>query len=363
MEKRDTILIVDDEPANVYLLQLMLEEKYELITSDNGKDAVKQAEEKLPDLILLDIMMPRMDGLEVCKVLIGNEITKDIPIILVSAKIQDKDVEAGLDMGAIDYIKKPVSEIELKARVRTALRIKHREDELKRLNRLKDNFLQIVSHDLLSPFTGVVNSSSLLLAKDLGNPLNKIQRELLEVIKGSAEKQLRYVKDLLTLALEESNRFVLKKEEVSLKKLVDEAMEINRLAAQNKNIDMVNTIDEKVLINVDQDKFSQILNNLIRNAVKFTYGNGKVEASFRHENNRYFISIKDNGTGMNEKKIQELLGEGKVFSIKGTDDEAGTGLGIKICKSIIEAHKGELLIQSEPGKGSTFTISLPADEN
>jgi len=307
--------------------------------------------------------MPRMDGLEVCKVLIGNEITKDIPIILVSAKIQDKDVEAGLDMGAIDYIKKPVAEIELKARVRTALRIKHREDELKRLNRLKDNFLQIVSHDLLSPFTGVINSSSLLLAKDLGNPLNKIQRELLEVIKGSAEKQLRYVKDLLTLALGESNRFVLKKEEVFLKKLVDQALEINKLAAQNKNINMINTIEENVIIKVDEDKFFQILNNLIRNAVKFTYGKGKVEASFRHENNSYLISIKDNGTGMNEKKIQELLGEGKVFSTKGTEDEAGTGLGIKICKSIIEAHKGELLIQSEPGKGSSFTISLPADEN
>jgi putative two-component system response regulator len=120
MDGKDKILIVDDEPANIFLLELILEDKYELIKADNGKDTVRIAGEELPDLILLDIMMPVMDGLEVCKILSDNNKTRDIPIILVSAKIQDEDVEKGLDLGAVDYIKKPVSETELKARVRTA---------------------------------------------------------------------------------------------------------------------------------------------------------------------------------------------------------------------------------------------------
>ena len=362
MEKKDIILIVDDEPANVYLLELMLEDKYDLMTADSGKDALKLAEEKMPDLILLDIMMPNMDGLEVCEILSENEATKDIPVILVSAKIQDEDVEKGLDIGAIDYIKKPVSEVDIKARVRTALRIKHREDELKKLNKLKNDFLQIVSHDLLSPFTGIVNSSSMLLNRDLGNPLNPIQTELIDIIHNSAKKQLQYVKDLLDLALQERDSFVLNIEDVSLKELVDEVMEINKYASQNKNIDMVNSIPEDVIINVDPNKFFQVLNNLIRNAVKFTHEKGKVEAFFQKKDNKYFISIKDNGTGMAENKVKELLGEGKVYSTKGTDEEVGTGLGVRICRRIINTHKGELLIEAEPGKGSTFTVLLPADK-
>ena len=140
MDKNDKILIVDDEPANLFLLELILEDNYTIVKTNNGREALDLIEKEVPDLILLDIMMPGMDGLEVCKAIVSNELTKDIPIILVTAKIQDEDVEKGLNLGATDYIKKPISDVELKARVKSALRIKHREDELKRLNKIKNDF-------------------------------------------------------------------------------------------------------------------------------------------------------------------------------------------------------------------------------
>lgn len=359
MNKLDKILIVDDEPANVFLLEMMLGDKYELITTDNGKEAMSLAMEHLPDLILLDIMMPHIDGLEVCKTLSKNEVTKDIPVILVSAKIQDKDVEKGLDLGAFDYIKKPISEIDVRARVRAALRIKHREDELKHLNKLKSDFLQIVSHDILSPFTGINTSAYMLLNKDFGNPLNEIQKELAGIIYNSAQKQLRYVKDLLLLALQESDKFLLEIKECELKKLVDDSLALNRLTAKDKDIKLLNKIPESTVIKVDINKVFQILNNLLGNAIKFTPRKGKIEVLYREKDGKHSLSVKDNGTGIKKEKIQQLLGEGKVFSTPGTENEQGTGLGLKICRKIIEAHQGEFLISSEEGKGSTFTFTFP----
>lgn len=362
MDSKDKILIVDDEPANIFLLELMLEDKYELIKADNGKEAVRLVETDLPDLILLDIMMPVMDGLEVCKILSDNKKTRDIPIILVSAKIQDEDVEKGLDLGAVDYIKKPVSETELKARVRTALRIKHREDELKRLNKLKNDFLHIVSHDLLSPFTSILNSSGLLLNRDFSNPLNDIQKELIDIINRAAQKQLKYVKDILTLALQESDTFVLTIEECCMKELIDEIIKLHKFTADGKEISLINHVPENFLLSFDVNKISQVITNLISNSIKFTPRGGRIEVSAKEEDCNFIVSIKDSGLGMAEHKIKELLGDGKVYSTEGTEEEIGTGLGIKICRKILDAHKATFQIESEENQGSTFTIVFNKSE-
>ncbi len=362
MDGKDKILIVDDEPANIFLLELILEDKYELIKADNGKDTVRIAGEELPDLILLDIMMPVMDGLEVCKILSDNNKTRDIPIILVSAKIQDEDVEKGLDLGAVDYIKKPVSETELKARVRTALRIKHREDELKRLNKLKNDFLHIVSHDLLSPFTSILNSSSLLLNRDFSNPLNDIQKELIDIINKAAQKQLQYVKDILTLALQESDSFTLNIEECLLKGLIDEIINLHKFTADGKNISLINNVPENFLLSFDVNKISQVITNLISNSIKFTPRGGTIEVSAKEEEGKFILLIKDSGVGMSEMKIKELLGDGKVYSTSGTEEEMGTGLGVRICRKILDAHKATFQIESEENRGSTFTIVFKKSE-
>ena len=362
MDKKDKILIVDDEPGNVFLLELMLEDKYELLKANNGQDAITITEQELPDLILLDIMMPKMDGLAVCKKLFQDSKTKDIPVILVSAKTMDEDVEKGLDIGAVDYIKKPISSVDLKARIRTALKLKHREDELKKLNKLKTEFLQIVSHDLLSPFTGIVSTSQMLLNKDFGNPLNHIQRELLDIINNSANKQLRYVKDLLSLALKESDKFILEKEKISLKNLVDDVIKANKFAASQKDITLINSVPEEIEIYADPDIFIQVLNNLSINAIKFTYKDGKIQFLAENTDDYSLIKIKDTGKGMSPEKIKELLGKGKIYSTPGTEDEPGTGLGITICKKIIEAHNGTITIESKEKKGSIFIISIPGEK-
>jgi len=356
MDRKDKILIVDDEPANIFLLELMLEDKYELIKADNGKDAVELVEKELPDLLLLDIMMPKMDGLEVCKILSENNKTRDIPIILVSAKIQDEDVEKGLDLGAGDYIKKPISEIDVKARVRTALRIKHREDELKRLNKLKNDFLHIVSHDLLSPFTNILNSSSLLMNRDFSNPLNEIQRELIDIINKASQKQLKYVKDILTLALQESDTFNLNIEECPIKELIDEIIKLHKFTADGKDISLINNVPEDSVVSFDVNKVSQVITNLMSNSIKFTPRGGRIEVFTKEEDSKFILSIKDSGIGMTELKIKELLGDGKVYSTSGTEEEMGTGLGIRICRKILDAHKGALLISSKEGEGSNFSI-------
>ncbi|MBI2252713.1 MAG: PAS domain-containing sensor histidine kinase [Armatimonadetes bacterium] len=259
--------------------------------------------------------------------------------------------------GAITQFLKVAEDISLRKTMEEELR--EAKEAAEAANKVKSEFLKIVSHDIRTPFTEILTATSLLLEEDFGNPLTEEQKETIEVINNSAEKQLKFVNDLLILAIQESDQINMEKQNYDLRKTIHEVIEVHKFMAQKKNISLINNIADNINICVDINKISHVFGNLISNAIKFTPKHGKIEIFAEEKEEEIFISIKDSGTGFSEEKIKELLYAEKVYSSLGTEKEVGTGLGTKIIRKITQAHNGKMLIQSEEGKGSIFTIVLP----
>ena len=371
--KKPVVLVVEDHIRTIPLLKAILKkENWEIAVAKDGREAIEKVNNIYPDLILMDVMMPELNGFEACKIIKDNPETKDIPVIFLTVINQMEDIVKGFETGGVDYITKPFNHRELLARVRHHMELKLAKDsikeknkeleksnkELKKLNKLKNNFLKIVSHDIRYPISAIISFSSLLLTKKLGNSLNKNQKDIIQIIKDTAEKHLTYSRDLLELALQEQEELILKFEKVQIKKLIDQSIESNKFFAEKKNVILINNVSKDMIIKVDGNKIFQVFNNILDNAIKFTPPDGKVEITSTQKNGSSLIKIKDNGTGMTEKKIQELMSDGKIYSTQGTENELGTGLGIKICRKILEAHNGKIFISAKEGDGCEVSLKF-----
>lgn len=354
------ILVVDDEPANVFLLEGILEgEGYSAGSVSNGMDALKAVEADPPDVILLDLMMPGMSGFEVLDKLAEEEKTRDIPVVIISAKTDVEDVKVGLDRGAMDYIKKPINETDLLARLRTALRLKNKEDALKRMIRLKNQFVSIVSHDLRAPLSHMILYGQVLSEKkSLSEGLKPEHREFLEYVTGEANRLIDYVEKLLNLAYLESGKLQLKKGEHELSGLMDETAKIYSAKMENKGVLLKKEYTDGINVEVDRTLFMQVISNLLNNAVKFTPAEGTITMKTLKSDGKVLIKIADTGVGIKPEFQDRLFTEFQKYFSKGTEGEKGTGLGLSICKKILETHGFEIDFTSERGKGTEFTITI-----
>ncbi|OHD08496.1 MAG: hypothetical protein A2086_14770 [Spirochaetes bacterium GWD1_27_9] len=359
IEKKMKILIVDDETANIFLLRGLLEDQYILEEANNGISAMDKVMTFSPDLILLDVMMPGVSGIDVCKKLSADVYYKDIPIILITAKTEDEDVKVGLESGAFDYIKKPFSDVELMARVKSSLRIRQYILKLKELNTIKDEFVSMVSHDLRTPLTTMLGYTDMLLEGKLIGHLNNKQKEMLKEIYKAGHHQFKIIKDLLNLSMIESGKIKINKTHFilfdSVKRMVDEL----KFKIIEKNLKLNLLISDSLSIYADEERLAQVFSNLIGNAIKFTNDGGLIEVSLEEKEDEFLIFVKDNGIGIAEKNLKTMLDQYKIFTTYSTSGEKGTGLGINICIKIISAHGGKLWAESEINKGSTFYFTIP----
>ncbi len=355
-ENMHKILVVDDEKSNIYLFKGILEtQNYKVYTAQNAMDGSKILEEEKIDCILLDIMMPEITGIDFLDELMEHPENKNIPVIMVSAKTNENDVSEALDRGAMDYIKKPVSEVELLARLRSALLIKNREEKLRMLLDQNKEIVSIISHDLRSPFTSIVGFSQYLLSDET---LSDEQKYYIEFIFKNSVSQLDYLDKLLNMVQLESGKLELVLEQVNLKELLEESLKIFGIKIESKNIDLEVKISENLKVNVDKTLFSQAINNLIGNAVKFTRDSGKIKINCYIKNGTTIISITDNGIGIKEKDKPKIFEKFEKFYSSEIKNEKGTGLGLSNCKKILDAHNIEISFESEEGKGTTFTIII-----
>jgi CheY-like chemotaxis protein len=361
------ILIVDDVADNLKILGYILKKQgYKVRPVTNGMLALQVAIKEKPDLILLDIMMPDMDGYEVCRRLKENPKLADIPVIFISALNDTKDIVKALESGGVDYITKPFKAEEVKARVSTHLKLhlqsqtlQRQSKELQELNATKDKFFSIIAHDLRGPLGGFMGLSEMLADESIPfGPDEK--REMSLALSQSARNIYNLLENLLEWSQMQRGRTDFNPQLLSLNDAIAECFKTAVESVRKKDIHFIVEISEQQQVYADTNMLQTIIRNLVSNAIKFTPRNGGVAISVSvAENQTVVIAVKDTGIGMNGEMISNLFRINVNCSRPGTEGENSTGLGLLLCKEFVEKHGGELWVESEVGNGSSFYFTLP----
>lgn len=366
--KVDRILVVDDSADNSFLIQSLLQEEgYHIDIAENGQEALLKIETWQPDLILLDVMMPVMDGYEVTRRVRQNTALPFIPILLITAYDQ-LSVARGLDIGADDFIRKPVEFDELLARVRSLLRLKHSVDERDQIARQREDFVSRLTHDLRTPLVAADRMLSLLSQGVMGE-LSPDILEAIEIMSRSNNNLLTLVNTLLEVYRYEAGRKTLNFSPVDLPGLAQDVVkELSPLAIdKGLHLDTTEIPDQDAMLLVKGDRLElyRVLTNLIGNAIKFTdAGSVKVTvtvtpaAPLPTDGLRPMIqvAVEDTGQGIPPEEQASLF---ESF-VQGKHKKSGSGLGLHLTRRIVEAHQGQIKVKSQVGQGSVFTVLLPA---
>jgi signal transduction histidine kinase len=354
------ILIVDDIPANLKVLGDILKgEGYKVRPVPSGALALQVAEKERPDLILLDIMMPDMDGYEVCRRLKENKLLHDIPVIFISALSETNDVVKALKFGGVDYITKPFRAEEISARVKTHIKLRRQSIELQELNVTKDRFFSIIAHDLRGPMGGFMGLTD-LLTEELSNMSMAEIQEFLWSMRDSATNLFKLLENLLQWARVQQGGIIFSRERVLFRPIVTESLEMIQESAKKKGITIICDISDQLEVFADGNLIQTVIRNLVSNAVKFSTRGGTVNISAKTtEDESVEISVKDMGIGMNPYMVENLFRIDVKNGRPGTEGEQSTGLGLLLCKEFIEKHGGHIRVESEVGKGSVFTFNIP----
>jgi len=362
------ILLVDDSVQNLRLLGNMLREKnYQIALAQNGKEGLQLATKIMPDLILLDIMMPELDGYEVCNRLKKDAHTRDIPVIFLTAKTSNDDILKGFRVGGVDYITKPFNKEELFMRIKTHLDLKHAHDKISRqaerlreLNATKDKMFSVISHDLRAPLGGIKSMLDLIYEDKARN--KQVSAQSLDSLKNAADQTYNLLENLLYWSRSQRGKLDHNPEVVNLYDLVIENLELLQTMSDNKKIRLENQVDENLHVVADRNMIKTVLRNLIINAIKFTYEKGRITLSSEKRNGQVEISVSDTGIGIQKHNLQKILDNKAYYTTFGTRREKGSGLGLNLCIDFVRRNNGDLFIDSEYKKGSSFTFTLPARE-
>lgn len=374
--KDAAILIVDDNPANCDLLSKRLSRQgYRCTQALGGKQALQMIEQDAPDIMLLDMMMPEMDGLEVLRILRQRHDSISLPVLMVTARNQGEDVVSAFAAGANDYIEKPVDFPVLLARLQHHLEHKRLDDEVKtsrarleeqnrRLevgNQYKDNFLSSMSHELRTPLNAVLGFSEVLLDEMLG-PLNDKQKQYCREIYNSGSYLLLIINDLLDLSKIEAGKLELDLQRSDVSALIEAVMGLMKEKAQRRGITLVCQVDEQLShVEWDSLRVKQMLINLLSNALKFTEsGKGVTLSAGLAANDEAMLSVADEGCGISAEDLTRIFlpFEQATSPMKKRNVE-GTGLGLALVSRLAALHGGRVEVESEVGVGSRFTLYLP----
>jgi signal transduction histidine kinase len=391
------IFIVDDMPANLGILDEFLSHHgFEVLIAQDGKSALAKVEKAQPHLILLDILMPELDGFETCRRFKANPATHDIPIIFMTALTDTVDKVKGFELGAVDYITKPFEQEEVLARIKTHLRISQLQQqlqiqntqlqeknnqldlltrhlsqrteelrlantELARAARLKDEFLANMSHELRTPLNAILGMSE-VLQEGIYGPLNVQQAKSVHTIEESGRHLLVLINDILELAKIEAGKIKLDLIPVSANWVGESCLRLVKELAHKKQVKLQAAFDPNPLtIQADERYLKQILLNLLGNAIKFTPTGGTVRLEIKGDTEQQVVnlSVADTGIGITAENMPYLF---KPFvQIDGglNRQHEGTGLGLALVYRLVKMHGGSISVTSNSGQGSCFTVSLP----
>ncbi len=371
---RPSVLWADDNADMRQYVTRLLQGSYEVIAVADGEAALAAAQQRAPDLILSDVMMPRLDGFGLLKALRGDERTRHVPVILLSARAGEEAALEGLEAGADDYLIKPFSAKELLARVRSCLALaqlrRESAEKLEEVNRVlaqaaqaKGNFLANMSHEIRTPMNAIVGMTSILL----DSPLSAEQRDSAEVIRASGEHLLTLINDILDYSKIETGHMQLEKLPISLRDCLESAIDLIARSAQQKAVEIGYLMDDSLPETVvgDAGRLRQVLVNLLSNAVKFTPAGGQVSIDARSSAapdgaHAVEFSVRDTGIGIAPETLPLLFQSFVQADASTSRQYGGTGLGLAISRRLVELMGGVIAVESTLGAGSTFRFSILA---
>jgi signal transduction histidine kinase len=352
-----SILVVDDEPTNFDVIEsFLLNEPLQLHYASSAERARARIETVQPDVILLDVMMPDVNGIELCQSLKSTPKWKHIPIIMVTALTSHEDLARCLGAGADDYISKPVNGLELKARIHSMLRIKQQYDQLTDLLQSRSDMVNMIVHDLRNPLSTVILSADMLNSMKM--PPEKQHRKIEQITVASRQLQ-GLIDDLLIMAKLESGRLLLQRSSVNIALLCRSALQEFDAMAQQKDLHLVVDLpDNHLELEVDETILRRVLDNLLSNAIKFSPKQStvaiKVDPSLP---DGISIQVKDQGKGVPQNLREHIFKKYETGTFM--EGVPQIGLGLAFCKMAIEAHEGMIHIEDNHPVGSVFTIVLP----
>ena len=366
---KPTVLVVDDTPDNLSLMSNLLKGHYRVKVANSGDKALRMVADDPPDLILLDVMMPGMDGREVCQHLKDDPRTRNVPVIFLTTNDHESDEERGLDLGAVDYIRKSFSIPVTLARIRNHIRLKQQTDQLaamaveserlrleaQRATRAREDVLAVVAHDLRSPLSTILMSARLLQ-----EPTTDASTQTSAVIGGrivrAVTRMESLIKDLLDLAAIEAGQLAVDQQPVEAQSLASEAIEMMLPIARAKGLELTAHIADQ-LLSCDRGRILQVFSNLIGNAVKFTPSAERITVfGTVDDESTYRFTVEDSGPGIAPDQLPHIFD--RYWQARNTD-RRGVGLGLSIASGIITAHGGRIWVESEVARGTTFQFTLP----
>ncbi|MCL2805724.1 MAG: response regulator [Treponema sp.] len=377
MEKKNSILIVDDDTANLMELTYILRSDYKLYVKSDGISALEKAKESLPDLILLDIIMPEMNGFEVLAELKRSESTKAIPVIFITGLSEEGDESEGLTIGAVDYIRKPFNAEIVKLRVGQQIKIINLQHDLinavskaeeaasaaEAASKSKSTFLANMSHEIRTPMNAIMGVTDILMQNEqLSNEIE----DGLNMIYASSEMLLGIINDILDFSKIEAGKLDIIPAQYKIASLINDAVNLNLMRIGNRPIKFELQVQETIPAGLigDELRIKQILNNLLSNAFKYTDA-GKVimsvvtEKSPDNDGITLVFCIQDTGQGMSREQLSRVFEEYSRFNENNRRTIEGTGLGLSIMQRLVKLMNGDVCVESEPGKGTTVTVKLP----
>ena len=363
------ILIVDDDPTQRLLCREALEQRgYRVEEAEDGESGLAAAHDIRPDLILLDVMMPGMDGYDVCRTIRADADLKRTPVVIVTA-LEDLDsIETGFEAGASDFIGKPIVWPLLGYRLQFALRAAAMEldlvkarDEAEQASRAKSMLLANMGHELRTPLNAIIGFSGHLRDQAIEKNWGEQEAEFLEDIHFSGHWLLRTVNDVLEMANLEAGRVQLDESEINLNRLIADLESKYAQAVADKSL----TLDVRAALSSpkilgDHNVIVRVLNNIMLNAINFTEEGGVYVATVERGNGELEISITDTGIGMTPEEVVSIFEPFQQADNSLARKHEGTGLGVSITKALLQLHDGRLEIKSDPGVGTTASIILPA---
>ena len=360
------ILIVDDVVSNVLLLKILLtNEKFQVCTASNGKQCIEVAQNEHPDLILLDVMMPDLNGFDTAVILKKDPSTQEIPIIFLTALNNPNDLVKGFQVGANDFLTKPFNKEELVMRVMHQIQlvaakriIVRQNEELKRTISNRDKMYSVIAHDLRSPMASI--RMVLNLAVNVVSP-ETVGEEifgLLDKANRESEETHDLLDNLLKWTKSQTGRLNVVYQDIDLDDIVPGVVDIFKMIAEMKKIDLKYLpAEEKLIVRADNDMIKTIIRNFLSNAVKFTPAGKGIEVFYTREGDFARVSVRDHGVGVEPERVETIFHKGETTY--GTGGEEGSGLGLQLCQDFARKNGGEAQVESTLGEGSTFSFTIP----
>ena len=361
------LLVVDDVQTNVLLLKALLgKEGYGILVANNGQEALEVIRNENPDLILLDVMMPGMDGFEVAERLKSEEFRCEIPIIFLTALDDTQSIVNGFKLGVGDFISKPFRKEELMVRIKHQLSlvaarriIEEKNEELRKTIAGRDKMYSVIAHDLRSPMASMkmlLNTIMMSVEKDKIDP---DIFDMLEMSNKTSEEVFSLLDNLLKWTKSQLGKLTVIPQKLDISGLADGVVEVMNSVAEVKHIKLIRTDHESFFVYVDIEMIKSILRNLISNAVKFSNPDSEIKVGIKAEDGKVIVSVTDSGKGIKKEDQHKLLKDSTHFTTYGTNSEEGSGLGLLLCRNFARKNGGELWFASEENLGSVFSFSLP----